>query len=1457
MRSVGLYQLGDSCLQCPLNSIVSSSGAAECTLCAPGYAASADQQSCEPCPFGTYRSANLSQCTPVPARAAAKQGSAVYEMCGNGTVPSAIRSDCVECRAGSYQLEDQCLPCPPNTITSDPGKDQCETCPEGYEAAADRQTCTPCLAGTYRHAPLVSCQRVPVGAAAVAASRNYTVCNSIAPNMTMTSCIDCDPGMIADETRQHCRACEPGFFQPDRTSGCERCPAALFSQSMQFGQCKECPAGQVPNEKQDGCMWCRPGYGKPANASICLICENDHASPDGTGCKKCELGFVSQPDRLACLPCRAGTAESSRSGECVPSGAAECTLCAPGYAASADQQSCEPCPFGTYRSANLSQCTPVPARAAAKQGSAVYEMCGNGTVPSAIRSDCVECRAGSYQLEDQCLPCPPNTITSDPGKDQCETCPEGYEAAADRQTCTPCLAGTYRHAPLVSCQRVPVGAAAVAASRNYTVCARGTVPSDDLATCLPCPRGTYERDWRPASASSCHVCPAAYFANAPGRAQCDFCPPGTESADNRVACTPCPLGYAEVNGTRTCRFCDEGTVAEDQGAVECRSCAPGEISNGDRTRCTPCQAGTFKPRNMNVYSSECIACTPGTFMPEGSQACLRCPENFIAPDPGTAFACTPCDAGYTASANRRVCEPCALGFYRPLDSNSTGNATMSYCEPCPSGTFAAAAGSAACTLCSSTQLCPIATSEPIDISDFKKLISETISEALAAAKEGLQPATGRVRRGLLLARRLLGAGDFLKRISSDETAMSFVSENVTYDTNTATIVRPEIRTEEVAKQRLYLVFALLVSCVGVLLLLAGVCLYSYLKVPLASPSERKLERAEHRQRRAERIMKLDRLYTNLIATKRQEVKGDAKNETAKTQQEEAAEDEEENQKTLYGVIFTMIGIGLAAIAAGYVLLQFSIANFSIIQTLQPGASPSAADIAGALNVTASFAGFAGPCQIVQRAGESALNVSRFDGRAGVDVFVSGIGPVDGWPAPVAETSFSAGRRTCLVSWRCAKCRLLAASNVTVDFRLVSRLALAVAVNYAIQVPSNLSIEGVIVPSSQAEFSVFRGTVPVTVPVSLFPLHFEDERDGTPRYDAALRPADNRATEKGEGSFGLCSFTKPLSDPECAGESVTFRVLFNIDNIYVRVYRKVKASIADMLADLSSLTQTAIAIGGQIAVTALTARYFMKGRRGQPTEDARGELADRDSSSTAGSSVAADPKLQLRNPAVGKQHAASASDLKPDVPRSSTPSGSVRAPARMTRRRSNSFGDIEGLGAVHIYEIDDDPADRASRAAHGPRSKSPGLPPRPTATAGSHGHTSRSTGPSSSSAQPLIPGPSSRYAYSVASATATLPIPNLPASAVRVISLLGSSASAAGSSNSSVAGSSEAKRPAAPAGSVGAASLPLAGPSPDSSTSRAISASAAGPSSDVGSLGPRVEQPAVESTGRDDAVPSPP
>eukprot|EP00741_Cyanophora_paradoxa_P021792 tig00000241_g21035.t1 len=306
------------------------------------------------------------------------------------------------------------------------------------------------------------CTGVPARAVALSGSSNYTIC---------------EPGFVPDGTKASCLACPAGLRQVG--DGCMPCPINHIASEPGSFACSPCSPGSFASADAQSCEPCPVGTWRNASMTFCTPVPKRAAAMQGSSeYTMCSAGHV--PDGIKAT--------------CVPLGAAQCTPCDPGYAASADQQSCDPCPYGTYRSANLSQCTPVPARAAAKQGSAVYEVCSNGTVPSAIRSDCVECRAGSYQLEDQCLSCPPNTITSDPGKDQCETCPEGYEAAADRQSCTPCLAGTYRHAPLLSCQRVPVGAAAPAASRNYTTCQLcdlGSYASEDSSECIPCTPGTF------------------------------------------------------------------------------------------------------------------------------------------------------------------------------------------------------------------------------------------------------------------------------------------------------------------------------------------------------------------------------------------------------------------------------------------------------------------------------------------------------------------------------------------------------------------------------------------------------------------------------------------------------------------------------------------------------------------------------------------------------------------------------------------------------------------------------------------------------------------------------------------------------------------------------------------------------------------------------------------------------
>eukprot|EP00741_Cyanophora_paradoxa_P013274 tig00000178_g12817.t1 len=129
---------------------------------------------------------------------------------------------------------------------------------------------------------------------------------------------------------------------------------------------------------------------------------------------------------------------------------------------------------------------------------------------------------------------------------------------------------------------------------------------------------------------------------------------------------------------------------------------------------------------------------------------------------------------------------------------------------------------------------------------------------------------------------------------------------------------------------------------------------------------------------------------------------------------------------------------------------------------------------------------------------------------------------------------------------------------------------------------------------------------------------------------------------------------------------------------------------------------------------------------------------------------------------------------------------------MNRRRSNSFGQIEGL--IDIY--DEDGAGEASRSKSAQRPFPPSsfVPDATLATGRSAGASGRPSRPhalppfgfplsaaASMSALPAVggAGPSSRYAYSFAGAA--LPIPNLP---VRPIDLSGSTSSGAGNSSSS-------------------------------------------------------------------------
>eukprot|EP00741_Cyanophora_paradoxa_P005914 tig00000949_g5732.t1 len=1139
----GTYQDGDICRPCPLNQITSFDQAYNCTACDLGTVASADSQTCIRCPMGTYRSEINATCIPTPPRASALQGSAIYTVCANGTVPNVAKSECIPCRSGTYQVEDACLPCPINSIAPRPGHFVCEKCPEGYVAAADSQTCIPCMGGLYRHEPLPSCLRVPSGAVAMPGSRNYTICG---------------PGTVPNPETTSCTRCGKGTYE--RGGKCRECIGNTYAPEAGMTACLQCAPGTVASFDRQGCDPCPAGSARGANESVCKTCADTfYANQPGlAACEDCPPGTESSPDRVECILCRSGSYE--RNGTCV--------TCPEGFVSAIGETSCRACDPGSISNAERSQCSP----------------CTIGTYKPRSINLCLLCRPGTYAPEGT-----PN---------ECLLCDPGFFPSADQGRCLPCDPGFFQPNGTLECVRCPWNHFAAKAGTPFACeeCPAGYTSAPGFRSCDPCPVGFFRT--KGANSTACEACPPATVARAPGSAVCEACPAGKVPREDRADCKDCEAGSFPVNGT--CFKCAPKTISAP-GDATCGACPPGHVATASRVSCEPCPAAMY--------------------LPPSSDVCLRCPVNTIA-NPGSA-ACTPCKTGYVSDETQTFCTPCAKGSFR--------NATMAYCDPCPAQTFAAGAGSGECQPCTETQLCPAATSEPIDVGFYEDLIRESLEAVFRQMAEEASPtpapAPGGVRvRALRAARRLLAGARRAAGLRAVEVELK--TDTVTYDTNTANITRAAIPTEEPAVKEVYRVMTLIGAGVGAAMVLVGLAILVYLKAT---------KDAEARAARAARVAKLDFLYTDVIAENQEALEEAAKKaegdkaaaaaaapaksleemmpgakrgledpkagagaggKEAEASAAEAGgkkkEEEEGSSKSVLGAVFTIIGVGFIIVAVCFVLLQYALANYQIIESLLPGSSPSVAEIAGIFEVSASFRGYFGVCE----ARRPAFSSLAFDptaspeAHAGVYLDVTGISPLDGEAAPAFTATYNTAQKSCFVVWRCGRCRMTAAANVSVDFRLVSRLAFAVAVNYVVRVPNHFSIVGVVTTSAEAKLNVFRGSVPVRLPSSLTPIHFENAADGEPRYDAALEPADNRAAERDAASFGLCSLTLPLLHPTCRGEVVGFTAAFDLATVYLLVSRVIRATALDMLADLAALGGLAVTAGAQLVVAYF---YWKKGK----------------------------------------------------------------------------------------------------------------------------------------------------------------------------------------------------------------------------------------------------------------------
>eukprot|EP00741_Cyanophora_paradoxa_P016931 tig00020944_g16352.t1 len=632
----GSYQKNDTCERCPLNTVASAPGRAECTPCREGEAASADSQTCEPCQAGFYRTADMASCAVVPERAAALERSPLYVNCSAGWIPNLARSECTPCRAGYFQNQDVCERCPKLTVSSSEGSDRCTPCAAGYVTAEDQQSCIPCGVGTYRTSDMSVCTAVPHRAVALSGSSNYT---------------ECSPGAVPDSAKAQCVQCPAGSYQVGEM--CERCPINTVSSLPAATNCTECLPGEFSATDSQTCIPCAAGTYRAANMPACLpVPPRAAALPGSPLYTNCSAGFVPNAAQSECYACAAGSYQDGDVCKRCPDltiaafpNSTVCAPCRPGTVPADDLQSCVPCGAGTYRAPDMLVCTPVPFRAVALHGSANYTNCSAGWIPDAAKAQCFECPAGSFQTGETCERCALNSVTGSPGQTSCRICDLGYVSASDSQTCLPCPVGTYRGAGMDACTPVPERAAALQGSSAYTACDPGSVPNAALSECLACPAGSYQ------VGDVCLRCPELSVASSPGSTSCRACDLGQVPADDLQSCADCPAGTFRGANASVCENVPWRAVALP-GSANYTACRPGAIPDTALAQCVDCPGGSYQV----------------------GDACERCPVNSVTSSPGLA-ACTLCLEGFVSSSDSQLCLPCRSGTFR-----ATGNTT---CLPVP------------------------------------------------------------------------------------------------------------------------------------------------------------------------------------------------------------------------------------------------------------------------------------------------------------------------------------------------------------------------------------------------------------------------------------------------------------------------------------------------------------------------------------------------------------------------------------------------------------------------------------------------------------------------------------------------------------------------------------------------------------------------------------------------------
>lgn len=152
--------------------------------------------------------------------------------------------------------------------------------------------------------------------------------------------------------------------------------------------------------------------------------------------------------------------------------------------------------------------------------------------------------------------CPIGTYANATGTPVCNTCPQGFYCPDPHLSPIPCPAGT---ATTITYYYM---------LNNYYYYYY-SLQSPLSSTNSP-------------TGSRCYPCPAGYYANQTGLAQCTYCPAGSYCPIKTAMPIQCPPGSYSDNSTAfnygdTCLTCPANTYTLSNGSTSCLACPNGKI----------------------------------------------------------------------------------------------------------------------------------------------------------------------------------------------------------------------------------------------------------------------------------------------------------------------------------------------------------------------------------------------------------------------------------------------------------------------------------------------------------------------------------------------------------------------------------------------------------------------------------------------------------------------------------------------------------------------------------------------------------------------------------------------------------------------------------------------------------------------------------------------------------------